>query len=92
MPFRQRRKRGQDPSRSRVFPLGRKNSMTEIIELLVETFPSAGCPIIASGALFWYIIDQRKMHKAEMDELRKVIEENTVVLASLRQVIEDKVA
>lgn len=66
--------------------------MTELIELLVETFPSTGFPIIASGALFWYMIDQRKMHKAEMDELRKVIEENTVVLASLRQVIEDKVA
>lgn len=65
--------------------------MTEIIETLVETFPSVGFPIIACGALFWYMIDQRKMHKAEMDELRKVIEENTVVLASLRQVIEDKI-
>lgn len=64
--------------------------MIELIELLVQTFPSTGFPIIASGALFWYIIDQRRMHKAEMDELRKVIEENTVVLTSLKQVIEDK--
>lgn len=37
-------------------------------------------PIIVCGFLFWYVWNKDKQHKDEIAELRKSIENNTMVL------------
>lgn len=62
----------------------------ELLEFLVQNLPNMGFPIIVSGALFWYMREQMKVHKEETDGLKGVISEMNVMLASLKQLIEDK--
>ena len=46
-----------------------------------------GFPVVAAAALFWFMNKQQEQHKEETDALRKSIEENTVVLAELKELI-----
>ena len=57
----------------------------QVIEHLIT---SLGFPIVASGALFWFINKQEERHKEEMDGVRKTLEENTSVLSSLKELIQ----
>lgn len=60
--------------------------MEEIAQIVSTIgFPSAFCLL-----LFLYMKEQMKMHKEETDGLKNVINENTVLLASLKQLIEDR--
>ena len=47
-----------------------------------------GFPIAACIALFWYMNRERENHKQEIDSLKDTINENTVILASLKTLIE----
>lgn len=49
---------------------------------------SYGFPIAACIALFWYMNRERENHKQEIDSLKDTINENTVILASLKTLIE----
>ena len=40
-------------------------------------------PIIVCGVLFWYVWKKDAQHKAEMDEIRKSVDNNTNVLEKL---------
>lgn len=62
----------------------------ELLEFLVANLPNMGFPILVSGALFWYMREQMKTHKEETDGLKEVISEMNVMLAGLKQLIEDK--
>ena len=52
---------------------------TQIINLI----SSVGFPIVACIALFMYVKESSAAHKAEIDELRKAIENNTLVIQKL---------
>lgn len=38
---------------------------------------SYGFPIVACGALFWYIVKEQRDTRAVLDELKRIIQNNT---------------
>jgi len=58
------------------------------IQVIGQLVASLGFPIVAAAALFWFINKQEERHKEEMDGVRKTLEENTSVLASLKDLIQ----
>ena len=57
---------------------------------LMTAISTVGFPIAFCVMLFWYLREETKNHKEEMLELKSVISENNTILASLKQLIEDK--
>lgn len=60
-------------------------SELDTISNLVTTL---GFPIVACGALFWFVNKQEKRHSEEMEGMRNALNENTSILASLKELIE----
>ena len=58
------------------------------IQTVSQLIATLGFPIIACGALFWYINKQADQHAEEMNSMRSTIEENTSVLQSLKELIQ----
>ena len=54
---------------------------------IIQIISSLGFPIVMCGALFWYMVKQREVHKEETDHLKDTISENTKVLAELTALI-----
>lgn len=54
---------------------------------IIQIVSSLGFPIVMCGALFWYMVKQREVHKEETDHLKDTINENTKVLAELTTLI-----
>lgn len=52
---------------------------------------SLGFPIVMCGVMAWYIKDQGEKHLAETKALSEVINQNTVVLESLKQLLQDEI-
>lgn len=42
-----------------------------------------GFPIVCCGAMFWYMIKKDSQHKEESENMRKAIENNTLVIQNL---------
>jgi hypothetical protein len=61
----------------------------EFTEILAA-ISTVGFPIVFCLILFWYLREESKNHKEEMNDLKTVIAENNIVLASLKQLIQDK--
>lgn len=59
-------------------------------EVLIQAVSTIGFPIVMCGGMFWFLTKEQALHKEEMLELRNVIAQNNEVLASLKQLIEDK--
>lgn len=57
-------------------------------QVIGQLIASLGFPIVASGALFWFINKQEDRHKEEIASMRKTVEENTTVLSSLKDLIQ----
>lgn len=57
------------------------------VETITTLISTLGFPIVVCIALFWYINKQATDHKAETETLRKTIEENTTILAQLKELI-----
>lgn len=57
-------------------------------QMISQLIASLGFPIVAAGALFWFINRQEERHRDEMDGMRKTLEENTSVLTSLKDLIQ----
>ena len=53
------------------------------VTVITQLIGSLGFPIVCCGALFWYMIKEKDAHKAEMGELRKSVEANTLAINSL---------
>ena len=60
------------------------------MEEVTTVISTVGFPIAMRILLFWYMQQQMKTHKEETDQLKTVINENNVILAGLKQLIEDK--
>lgn len=58
------------------------------VQVIGQLVASLGFPIVACGALFWMVNKNEERHKEEMGGLRKTIEDNTNVLASLKELIQ----
>ena len=58
------------------------------VQVIGQMVASLGFPIVACGALFWMVNKNEERHKEEMEGLRKTIEDNTNVLASLKELIQ----
>ena len=57
---------------------------------ILSAISAVGFPIVFCILLFWYLREETKNHKDEVTELKSVISENNAILASLKQLIEDK--
>lgn len=57
-------------------------------QVIGQLVASLGFPVVAAGALFWFINKQEERHKEEMDGVRKTLEDNTSVLSSLKELIQ----
>ena len=62
----------------------------EYADLIVQVISTVGFPIAMSLIMFYFLQKEQENHKEEMLELRNVIAQNNEVLASLKQLIEDK--
>lgn len=58
------------------------------VQVIGQLIASLGFPIVAAAALFWMVNKNEERHKEEIGELRKTIEDNTSVLASLKDLIQ----
>ena len=52
-----------------------------------QLIASLGFPVVAAGAMFWYVNKQDERHREEMGEMRKTLEDNTTVLSGLKEII-----
>lgn len=57
---------------------------------ILTAISTVGFPIVFCVLLFWYLREETDNHKAEVADLKSVIAENNTILASLKQLIEDK--
>ena len=57
-------------------------------QVIGQLIASLGFPIVAAAAMFWMVNKNEERHKDEIDSMRKTIEENTGVLASLKELIQ----
>lgn len=57
---------------------------------ILSAITTVGFPIVFCLLLFWYLREETNNHKSEMMDLKQVISENNTILASLKQLIEDK--
>ena len=76
---------GTGPGRVKT-PLYKEDNMEEIAKLV----SSVGFPIAMCILLFWNMKQEQEAHKIEVLELKEVISKNNEILASLKQLIEDK--
>ena len=58
------------------------------IQVIGQLIASLGFPIVAAAAMFWMVNKQEERLRAEMDGMRKTIEDNTNVLVSLKDLIQ----
>lgn len=54
---------------------------------LLNAISIVGFPIVAYGAMFWYMVELNREHKEEMDTIRKSLDSNTVALVELRELV-----
>lgn len=59
-------------------------------EDIVSIISTVGFPIAMCLLLFWNMKNEQEVHKTEVMELKDVIAKNNEILASLKQLIEDK--
>jgi hypothetical protein len=63
----------------------------ETAQMVITAISTVGFPIVMCGALFWKMDKQDKEHKEEMDKSTEAINNNTVVLQKLMQMLSDKI-
>lgn len=56
-------------------------------QVIGQLIASLGFPIVAAAAMFWMVNKNEERHKEEIGDLRKTIEDNTSVLANLKELI-----
>ena len=61
------------------------------IQVLSQIITSIGFPIVAAGALFWYVNKLTESHREETEAMRKTIESNTNILIELKELIKHMV-
>ena len=59
------------------------------IQTLTQLVSSVGFPIVACLIMWKALQDSTSAHKEEMDAMRESLNQNTVVLAELKQMLQD---
>lgn len=62
----------------------------EYTDLIVQVVSTVGFPIAMCLMMFWFLNKEQELHKAEMNDLKEVLSKNNEILASLKQLIDDK--
>lgn len=63
----------------------------ETTQMVITAISTVGFPIVMCGALFWKMDKQDKEHKEEINKSTEAINNNTVVLQKLMQMLSDKI-
>ena len=58
------------------------------VQVIGQLIATLGFPIVACCAMFWMVNKNEERHKEEIGDIRKTIEDNTSVLASLKELIQ----
>lgn len=58
------------------------------VNAIIQLIGSLGFPIVMCGALFWRTVKSDEQHKAEMDKLSEVLNNNTIALTKLSDKLE----
>ena len=58
------------------------------VNAIIQLVGSLGFPIVASGALFWYVNKIAERHKEEMDKVSAALNNNTIALTKLVEKLE----
>ena len=74
---------------SRFF-FGKEYTMDEILNVILNAVGVVGFPIVAYGAMFWYMIRKDEQHKEEMDAIRSSLDANTQALIKLTDHLDEK--
>lgn len=54
---------------------------------IITAISTVGFPIVAYGAMFWYMIQLNAAHKQEMDSIKAALESNTRALIELKALV-----
>jgi hypothetical protein len=57
------------------------------MEELLNAIGAVGFPIVAYGAMFWYMVELNKLHKKEIDMMRSSLDQNTQALIGMRNLL-----
>ena len=50
---------------------------------IITAICTVGFPIVAYGALFWYVLKKDSEHRSEVEKMTEAINNNTIVLTKL---------
>ena len=50
---------------------------------IITAICTVGFPIVAYGALFWYVLKKDNEHRAEVEKMTEAINNNTIALTKL---------
>ena len=56
-------------------------------EALMNAISVVGFPIVAYGAMFWYMVELNKQHTEEMNTIRQSLDANTQAVVELRELV-----
>lgn len=62
----------------------------EDINAWVQIISTVGFPICCTAALFYYMEKERQSHKEEVNDLKEVINGNSLILAEIKTLLEKK--
>lgn len=54
---------------------------------IIQAIGSLGFPIIAAIGCFWYLNKERETHAAETSALTKALQDNTIVMAEIKEIL-----
>ncbi len=57
---------------------------------LTTLIGTVGFPIVAYGAMFWYMVKQNQSHKEEMDKMAQALNNNTIALQKLTDKFDER--
>ena len=57
---------------------------------IITAICTVGFPIVAYGALFWYVLRKDTEHKSEVEKMTEAINNNTIALTKLIERLENE--
>ena len=57
---------------------------------LTTLIGTVGFPIVAYGAMFWYMVKQNQSHKEEIDKMAQALNNNTIALQKLTDKFDER--
>lgn len=57
---------------------------------IISAICTVGFPIVAYGALFWYVLRKDTEHKTEVEKMTEAINNNTIALTKLIERLENE--